>query len=132
MQLYLEKINTLIQDALLPLAKLHLLLLLDSNQFREQQPAPGWEESKSQSDFPTEWLRCSLQEHLNQRSSSIIAPLTAIYPSLSTMFCPGSNRTSQVLKYKQVQDPDHRNLLASYDLISHTIIAEAETSVSTQ
>lgn len=51
MQLYFEKINTLIQDALLPLANLHLLLLLDSPQFREQQPALGWEESKSQSDF---------------------------------------------------------------------------------
>lgn len=74
MQLYLEKTNTLIQDALLPLANLHLLLLPDSHQFREQ-PAPGWEKSKSKSDFPTECLRCSLKEHSNQRSSSVSALL---------------------------------------------------------
>lgn len=41
MQLYLEKPNTLIQDALLPLAKLHLLQLPDKHQLGKQLAVPG-------------------------------------------------------------------------------------------
>lgn len=52
--------------------------------------------------------------------------------SLPAVLCLASQRAPQMLKHKQLQDWDHRKLLASYDLISQPIITKAETSVTAQ